>query len=343
MHEGSQRTLSVGVVGAGEIARIAHLPVLSAMDSVSVAWITDRDPDRARAMARGFKTSFHELPEDLHDLPEVDIFLLAIPYGVRDGFYEALAERESALFVEKPLFQTVEEHRRLCAIFPDYRFGQAFTRRSLGSTRAVKRAIEHDLFGPLRSMRVGFGHPGSLAGNYQSNLKLAGGGMLFDSAIHTLDSLLFLAGAKKQRPDQIRMIMDKGFDLHTEVALTLEMPSGAEVDASLTVSCLEETSNRLELRFEHADVSYSVYDHTGRVEVKPLNGDDVYVLSKGDGPYPIKHFQITYEHWNNFVRGLHEQRANYTSAHDTLQTTELCEACYEAGSRSEEENGHNGW
>lgn len=336
MHKGSQRPLSVGVVGAGQIAQVAHLPVLAAMEEVSVAWITDRDPDRGRAVARGYKLPFRALPENLNDLPEVDIFLLAIPYGARNGFYEALAERDSALFVEKPLFWTLEEHRKLCALFPDYRFGQAFTRRSMGSTRLVKRAVEDDLFGPLRSMRVGFGHPGSLAGNYQSNLKMAGGGMLFDSAIHVLDTLLFLAGAKRQRLDQIRMIMDKGFDLHTEANLILEMPSGVEVDVSLTVSCLKETSNRLELRFEHADVSYSIYDHTGRIDVKPSNGDDAYVLLPSEGSYPIKHFQIVYEHWTSFVAGLRERRANYTSAHDTLQTTELCAACYEAGERSQQ-------
>lgn len=339
MQKGSQPALSVGVVGAGEIARLAHLPVLSAMEDISVAWITDRDPERARAVARGFKAPFCALPEDLRNLPEADVILLAIPYGARDGFYEALAERQSALFVEKPLFRTLEEHRKLCAIYPDYRFGQAFTRRSMGSTRAVKRAVELDLFGPLRSMRVGFGQPGSRAGNYQSNLKLAGGGMLFDHAIHVLDTLLFLTGAKRQRLNQIRMIIDKGFDLHTEVALNLEMPSGADIDVSLTVSCLEETTNRLELRFEHADVSYSAYDLTGRIEVRPRNADDVYVLSKGEGSYPAKHFQLYYEHWANFVRGLHEHRANYTSAHDTLQTTKLCEACYEAGTPSDEAKG----
>lgn len=339
MNDGSPRTLSVGVVGAGEIAQVAHLPVLTAMEGVSVAWITDRDPVRARRVARGFGTSFRELPEDLRNLPEADIVLLVIPYGARPDFYEALAERESALFVEKPLFQTVEEHRRLCAAFPDYRFGQAFARRSMGSIQLVKRLVEQALFGPLRSMRAGFGHPGSLSGNYQSNLALAGGGMLFDSAIHVLDGLLFLAAAKEQRPDHVRMIMDKGFDLHTEVALSLEMPGGDEVAAALTVSCLEETTNRLDLRFEHADVSFSMYDATGRVEVTPRNGASRYALSQGEGAYPRTHFEYNFEHWSSFLRGLHEQRANYTSAHDTLQTTELCEACYRAGETSSEGRG----
>ena len=91
------RTLSVGVVGAGEIARIAHLPVLAAMPEVSLAWIADRDPERARVLAQGFGARALPLPGDLTRLPEADVVLLALPYGARAAYYEALAGRDSAL------------------------------------------------------------------------------------------------------------------------------------------------------------------------------------------------------------------------------------------------------
>lgn len=132
-----------------------------------------------------------------------------------------------------------------------------------------------------RSIRAGFGKPGSLAGNYPSNLKMAGGGMLFDSAIHVLDILLFLASAKRQSIDHIDMIMDKEFAFHTETRLKLELPTGSKIDASLTASCFEETTNQIELRFEHTDLTYSVYALTGRIEVRPKARDEMYLLSKG--------------------------------------------------------------
>jgi predicted dehydrogenase len=321
------RTLSVGVVGAGEIARIAHLPVLAAMEGVALDWIADRDPTRARTLARGFGARAVPLPGDLTELPEADIVLLALPYGARPAYYAALEGREAALLVEKPLFRSVEEHLRHCERFPAHRFGQAFTRRSMGSSRLVRRLVEERPFGRLRALAVGFGRPGSVAGNYQSDLALAGGGMLFDSAIHALDLIFFLSGARAQRLSEARMIADSGFDLHTEAALTLVTPDGDEVACRLEVSCLRETSNRLELGFEHARVVYSAFDPSGRVTVCGAGGG-AWRLAPDAGPYATTHFQIVHEHWRRFVEGLRAGSANETSAHDTLETTRLVEACY---------------
>ncbi len=328
MESETRQAFSVGVVGAGEISRIAHLPVLTVMDDATVAWITDRDPSRARALAQEFGTDFHPLPDDAADLPEADIIVLALPYGVRAPYYEALRERASALFVEKPLFRTLEEHRRLCAGIPAHRFGQSFTRRSMGSSRVVKRLIEQAPFGPLREIRVGFGHMGALSGNYQSDIRMAGGGMLFDSAIHPLDLIFFLTSATAHRVEDVQMVMDGGFDVHTEAKLTLERPDGDEVRCSFKVTCLEETTNRLDLDFENGTIAYSAYDRTGRVGLQLRGGGEAFRLTPDGGPYPTTHFQITYEHWRNFLQGLRSERPNYTSAHETLQTTQLIERCY---------------
>ncbi len=331
--------MSVGVVGAGQISRVGHVPVLAAMDEVSLAWITDRDPDRAKELADGFGTRYAPLPDDLTKLPDADIILLALPYGVRESYYEALSSREVALLVEKPLFRSVDEHRRLCAAFPAHRFGQSFSRRSMGSTQLVKRLIEQRCFGSLQRLEVGFGSPGAKAGNYQSDLRMAGGGMLFDSAIHPLDLIFYLTSTRTQQVEDVRMVMDMGFDLHTEVDLLVETPEGDSVRCALTVSCLEDTSNRLDLHFEHAVVSYSAYDLTGGVSLRPLEGGDTYSLRPESGPFVTKHFQILYEHWRNFVIGVRSECPNYTSAHDTFQTTQLVEHCYQIGEQAQPQTG----
>jgi predicted dehydrogenase len=107
-------------------------------------------------------------------------------------------------------------------------------------------------------------------------------------------------------------------------------PDGDEIGCRFEVSCLRETSNRLDLGFEHARVVYSAYDMSGRVTVRPTAGQGAWRLVPETGPYVTTHFQILYAHWKRFVEGLRSETPNETSAHDTLETTRLVEACYAA-------------
>ena len=54
---------SIGVVGAGEITRRSHLPVLANLPDVRIAWLFDQRPDAVEAMAEA-----HGL-RALHGLP----------------------------------------------------------------------------------------------------------------------------------------------------------------------------------------------------------------------------------------------------------------------------------
>src|SRR5271155_1452070 len=47
----SAAALSIGVVGAGEISRKSHLPVLVNIPGIDIAWIYDRNPASAQALA----------------------------------------------------------------------------------------------------------------------------------------------------------------------------------------------------------------------------------------------------------------------------------------------------
>ncbi len=58
--------LSVGIVGAGAIAQVAHLPALSRMPEVRVVGICDNDVAKARAVAARFGIS--RVYEDIEDL-----------------------------------------------------------------------------------------------------------------------------------------------------------------------------------------------------------------------------------------------------------------------------------
>jgi len=330
------KSRSVGIIGIGEIVAKAHLPVLLAMESVVVSWITDLDSDKGQTIARAYKVPFWKLSNDLTKLPTADVVLLAIPYGARQPYYNELRIRQSALYIEKPFARTVMEHHAITSGYADYRIACGYQRRSWGPTLMVKELLEAGILGSLRSIRYGWGGAGPIVtgGRYNSSLSLAGGGILFESGVHGIDTVLFCTNTLSVELKSAFMIMDGGLDVHTDAELILSTKKGERVDCQLTVSCLRPTINRLEFVFDHVVLSYSLFSEE-QIVLRSLDGGTRYVLTQKDGQrYPLTVLQTLHEHWCLFFDGIDKQDANWTAASQSLLTTELIEKLYAAGTSS---------
>ncbi len=318
--------LSTGIVGAGEIVANVHLPVLKNLQGVSVSWITDLDAGKARSLAKWYRTPFCELPDDLTQLPPADVVLLAIPFGAREPYYSALRERGCALYVEKPFSKNLQHHEMLCSWFPSHKLACGFHRRSWGPTLQIRDAVNTDLFGELRAINYSFGGPGIVVGGrYNADLNLAGGGILFETAVHGIDALLFCSSASEISFDKVSMISDGGFDLHTYAEFIIRTEREQRLDCQMTVSCLEETSQQLEFFFDHAVVSYSLFGE-GTISIRPMNGRGHFTMSGGT---PLTTYQTVYDHWNRFLGDMLAGKTGWTSASQSLLTTAVLERLYD--------------
>src|ERR1039458_4329843 len=99
-----QVPLTLGILGAGQIVSNVHLPVALALPELRLSWMADVNLEKAEAVARAFGVKHVPLPANLADLPPCDVLLLAIPFGERDLYYQALRQRNCALYVRS------EEH-----------------------------------------------------------------------------------------------------------------------------------------------------------------------------------------------------------------------------------------
>lgn len=342
--QGNESRFSVGIVGAGDIARSAHLPTLRALANADVAWVTDVDPGRAEAVGRAYKVRHCPLPQDLSRLPQADVVLLAIPYGVRMPYYEVLRERNCAVYVEKPLARTVEEHRRICSWFPDYALASGLMMRCWGTNLLIREAIDSHLFGSLRAVRFGFGRPGLVThGRYYFDTSKGGGGMVSEVGIHGIDSLLFATRAVSAGIDDVRVVWDRDLDLHTDVRLTLRLPKGASAACRITVTAMESTIDGMEFEFDHAVLSYPLlgqgYALHGdsvdmNVTVRPLGAGNSYTLLPDKSrSFPSTKFQMFHDNWRRFLAGFRTGQANWTAADQSMLTTEVVQMIGQAGAR----------
>lgn len=324
--------LRVGVIGAGDLVEKVHLPVLTAMPQVNVAWLGDVRLQRAATVAKAFGIEAVDLSAGPDRMPPADLALLAIPYGARPSYYPVLEKMGTAVYAEKPFARSAAEHAGICSEFPAHALAVGFQRRSWGPTLLVRDALSSQLFGPLEEIRFGIGRRGHLrAGGHHANFAMVGGGILFEVGIHGLDAALFASAAVTARVDEVDMEMDGLFDIHTAADVIVKTERGETVRLRLMATALEDSSEMMEFHCQRAVISYSLFGD-GQVIVMPRQGKSAFELKPADlRPYPMTPFQAFYNHWKLFVDSITAKQANWTSAQDTRLTTEVIEGLYREG------------
>lgn len=321
----------IGIIGAGSIAAKSHLPLFLAL-GLEVAWVLDSVRSRSQAVARAFRVPLGLGVEDLEQAPPVDMVLLACPYGSRAPYYQYLRSRSEAIYVEKPVARSVAELADICQLRPAHAIAAGFLRRSMGVTCLMKSIVADGLFGRLRRVRSEFGTATviSAGAGFSKDLRLAGGGQLFESAIHNVDAVCHIAGVQRATLQQCRMEHEAGFDLHTEALLGMTDAQGGEFEFELLVTCLKHTRYELEFVFERATVTCSLF-RPGAPVVRAGVGGRNYQLSdpmRGFGPRGS--YDVNRVFLQDFFSALATGIPNYTNACTTRATAQIMELLYAA-------------
>src|SRR4051794_10226299 len=97
-------TVRVGMVGAGAIAQLAHLPVLAKMRGAQLVAICDNDRPKARALADRFNIpdAFTDI-EDLLEIDELDAVVIATPNHLHEPHVLSALAAKRHVLCERPL------------------------------------------------------------------------------------------------------------------------------------------------------------------------------------------------------------------------------------------------
>ncbi len=193
------RPLRVGIVGAGAIATLGHIPGLQRVPDVQIVAICDTNAERARAAAARF--GIPAVFEDYNDML-AQVELDAITVGVPNLYHApvtlaALAAGKHVL-CEKPLAITVADGEAM--VEAARRAGLLLAVNMHNRLRADMQVLREIVAGE-RLGRVGYasarwfrrsGIPGF--GSWFTRRDLAGGGVLMDIGVHMLDLATWLLG-----------------------------------------------------------------------------------------------------------------------------------------------------
>lgn len=249
----TNKSLTVGILGFGNIAEESHLPVLLNNSNIEVKWVCDQSVNRrlhAKEIygIKGIESEFFE-----KYLDEVDLCLVTIPYGVRKPFLAILSEKKKRVLLEKPFAFSNSELNDLKTQFPgDNQLIIGLQRRFYHSTLAIKMLFQNNFFGKLHKVVLFHSYLNVKSGkSFITKKELAGGGILAESGIHPLDQLFYALEVYGCRIEQKNTLNHQELDFHTDGKGVL-LSEERSIDFEFCFSRLLSKGNYFELHFENA-------------------------------------------------------------------------------------------
>lgn len=188
--------LKVALIGAGQIARVSHIPAYLGMDNVEIVGISDVNEEAAKNLSEEFKIPFFTSDhKQLLERCKPDAVSVCVPNKFHYPIVMDALNSGCNVMCEKPPAISAEEAAKMAeaARTKSLILTYDFHFRYGDNVSLMKKKIESNEFGKIYFSRVKWlrraGVPGW--GNF-INRDLQGGGPLIDIGAHMLDLALFL-------------------------------------------------------------------------------------------------------------------------------------------------------
>ena len=185
----------VALVGAGNIARWAHLPGIQALPDVALHAVYSGNGARGKSYANRYKAAYAttDYADVLND-PEIDAVLIVSRNQKHASEAVAALRAGKHVFVEKPMALTPEECRELVQVQAESgrQLGVGFNRRFAPYYQDVKRALSRRAGPAVLHCRVN--SPGISGGYWMADPAI--GGAILGEACHFVDLFYWLLGSE---------------------------------------------------------------------------------------------------------------------------------------------------
>ncbi|MEO5799523.1 MAG: Gfo/Idh/MocA family oxidoreductase [Gemmatimonadales bacterium] len=191
--------LRLGIVGAGAIAQVGHLPVLKRVKEIDVVGICDNDLPKARALADrfGIPDAYSDI-EELVEYDALDAVLICTPNHLHESQIQAAIASGLHIFVERPLALTsagaqrlsksATKHSRIVMVGANHRYRP--------DVQQIRSFVKNGELGDLESIRAWWflARAGRASLGWRQKRDQAGGGAMLDLGLGLLDLSLWMSG-----------------------------------------------------------------------------------------------------------------------------------------------------
>ncbi|MBL7190425.1 Gfo/Idh/MocA family oxidoreductase [bacterium] len=197
-------SIKVGIIGAGGIVQLQHLPILSKLEDTEVTAICDIDSNKVRVLCEKYnipKCCLHA--DEVFADPEIDAVLICTPTNSHMSLTLAALSAGKHVLVEKPIARTSSEAERMVkAAEKAGRFLMtAMNHRFRPDSLILQNFISKGELGKIFYVRSGWMEKREIFSrpSWVFDSRFSGGGVLMDLGIQMIDLCLWLTGCPKIR------------------------------------------------------------------------------------------------------------------------------------------------
>ncbi|MFZ7946459.1 Gfo/Idh/MocA family protein [Neobacillus sp. 19] len=222
--------LKAALIGLGDISAI-HLPAIKANPNVELTAVCDLDKGARDIVPEArFYTDYQEMLES----EALNVVHICLPHYLHNPVTKACVEKGIHVFLEKPLGLNTKEALELVELeqkHPDIKICVCFQNRYNESFEMLQEIVESGEYGRIVGIKglVAWYRPKSYydAKPWRGQMKYAGGGVMINQALHTIDLMQLLGGKIESIRGNVDQLLDYGIEVEDTASARMQFESGA--------------------------------------------------------------------------------------------------------------------
>ena len=307
------------LIGAGAISQ-SYAAAFEACEAAELVAVADTRPDAAKALAAMFGCPSFAGYQDLHESARVDAVVVCTPPSTHPEISNFFLGRGVNVLCEKPLAVTSADAQHM--IDTARKSGAKLTMgskfRYVEDVIRAKSILTSGILGEVILFENAFTSRVDMAGRWNSNPKVSGGGVLIDNGAHSVDLIRYFLGPV----GDVQVVEGKRVQsLAVEDTVRIFARSAAGVMAGVDLSW----SINKEL-----DSFINIYGSNGTISVgwkesryRQGGSRDWVVFGKGYNKVHAFRSQL-----DNFARSIRGEEMLLITAEDALASVQVIEAAY---------------
>lgn len=230
----------VAVVGAGAIAQVVHLPILSRMRGVEIAAVSDKDPSTARTIASRYGIAkAAKSPDEIWDDESIGGVVVCTPTMRHEEHVTGALRAGKYVLCERPLALTADAVERVLDVEgAAERLLVAMNLRYRPDSRALKGFVQSGELGDVYYLKAGWLNRAKPIGRSWRERRAQGGGALMELGIQMLDLGMWILGYP--RPERVTAHLHRapGAEVEDAAALLLRLEGDRLINLEVTWNLL---------------------------------------------------------------------------------------------------------
>lgn len=321
--------LNVAVIGLGAVSKV-HLPAIHNNPKVQLVAVCDINVSLKDTIQ---DVNFYTDYEEMLNKENIDVVHICLPHHLHLPATKACAEKGVNVFLEKPLARNVDEAAELVEIeqaCPQIKICVSLQNRyneTVEELLEIAKSKKHGEIIGLKGMVTWFRPETYYTSQpWRGQMKLAGGGVMINQSIHTLDLLHLFGGEIASIKGSIDQLLDYDIDVEDTATARIEFVNGAKGLYFATIANSRNSSVEFQVVFE--DATYTIKDS---ILTKKVDGKKERIIEddKKAGTkfyYGASHAKLI----NHFYDCINNDTTDYVHVKDAYPSMEMIAAIRES-------------